>query len=577
MHSFPQLFFYLIIFVTSSACFSKQPNVILIMTDDQGYGDLGCHGNPVLKTPNLDQLHSDSIRLTNYHVSPFCTPTRAALMTGRYPARTGAYRTSSGRSNLHHDEVTMATYFGNAGYKTGLIAKWHLGDNAPCRPQDRGFQHVLWHKGGGIGQAPDYWMNDQFDDVYERNGKYEKFQGYATDVWFQESMAFVEKNRDNPFFLYLATNAPHSPYRVPEKWSAPYREEVTWKSGAEFYGMIANLDHNIGLLRKKLDELNIAKNTIFIFTTDNGTAKGNGGPGGDLKGYRGFNAGMRGQKSTIFEGGHRVPFFIHWPAGDLIGGQDRDNLTAHLDVLPTLAELCELKLNNKRKLDGISFANYLRDSRSGPHREHLIIQLHGGNRFEKKESPWLMSCVLEGDWRLLEGKKLYDVSHDLMQHHDVAGSHPEVVERLRGLYEKFWKSVSPRMTPVCLDIGNPTENPTFLCSQDWYLEKGNPPWNFAEINQRKKITGPWHVNIKRTGKYLFTLRQFPKIADKPLQAIRAKIRIAGEEISKSIPGNASEVEIKLSLKKGETTLETFLYTAEDEVGGAYFTEVEFLK
>jgi len=148
---------------------------------------------------------------------------------------------------------------------------------------------------------------------------------------------------------------------------------------------------------------------------------------------------------------------------------------------------------------------------------------------------------------------------------------------LRGLYEKFWKSVSPRMTPVCLDIGNPTENPTFLCSQDWYLEKGNPPWNFAEINQRKKITGPWHVNIKRTGKYLFTLRQFPKIADKPLQAIRAKIRIAGEEISKSIPGNASEVEIKLSLKKGETTLETFLYTAEDEVGGAYFTEVEFLK
>ena len=205
------------------------------------------------------------------------------------------------------------------GIRTGLVAKWHLGDNAPCRPQDRGFQEVLWHKGGGIGQAPDFWMNDQFDDVYERNGKYEKFTGYATDVWFRESMAFVERNKDSPFFLYLATNAPHSPYKVPEKWAAPYREAVRWKSGAEFYGMITNLDHNVGLLRKKLDQLGLAENTIFIFTTDNGTAKGRGGPGAEEGTFRGFNAGMFGQKSTIWEGGHRVPFF-HSLAGRRIGG-----------------------------------------------------------------------------------------------------------------------------------------------------------------------------------------------------------------------------------------------------------------
>lgn len=564
-------------FYIPALSFGEQPNVILIMTDDQGYGDLSCHGNPILKTPNLDRLHANSIRLTNYHVSPFCTPTRAALMTGRYPARTGAYRTSSGRSNLHHDEITMANYFTDAGYKTGLIAKWHLGDNAPCRPQDRGFQDVLWHKGGGIGQAPDFWGNNQFDDTYERNGKQETFKGYATDVWFKESMTFIEKNQKDPFFLYLATNAPHSPYRVPEKWSAPYRKKVTWKFGAEFYGMIANLDHNIGLLRKLLDELDIAKNTIFIFTTDNGTAKGNGGPGGDLKGYRGFNAGMRGQKSTIFEGGHRVPFFIHWPDGGLMGGQDRKNLTAHLDVLPTLAELCGLKIESKQKLDGKSFANYLGDPLTKPHREHLVIQMHGGARFVKKESPWFMSCVLEGDWRLLEGEKLYDVSNDLMQRQDIANKHPLVVARLRGLYEKFWKSVSVRMSPVCLDLGNPNENPTLLCSQDWRLEIGNPPWNFSEINQYKKITGPWHVNVKQTGKYLFTLRQFPEVAKKTLRAVRAKIRIAGKEMSRPIPSGVNHVQFELSLRNGETTLETFLYTDNDQIGGAYFTEVEYLK
>jgi hypothetical protein len=255
---------------------------------------------------------------------------------------------------------------------------------------------------------------------------------------------------------------------------------------------------------------------------------------------------------------------------------DRGNLSAHLDVLPTLAEYCGLKLNPSIELDGFSFAGHLKNAEAKPHRDHLIVQLHGGTRFSQKEGPWVMSCVIEGKWRLLEGKALYDVSNDLMQRHDISLKHPEVVARLRKLYEAFWGSVSPRMTPVYLDLGNPAENPTILCSQDWRLETGNPPWNFAEINQYKKITGPWYVSVTRAGKYRFTLRQFPKEAGKPLRAVRAKVKIAGEEAEQKIALGAHSVDLELDLPKGETTLETFLYTENNEVGGAYFTKVERL-
>ena len=173
---------------------ASPPNVILILTDDQGYGDLACHGNPILKTPGLDELHAESVRLTDFHVMPFCTPTRASLMTGRSATRTGAYRTSSGRTMMHIDEVTMADVFAASGYATGIFGKWHLGDNYPHRPQDRGFGTTLWHRCGGVGQASDHWGNDYFDDIYERNGEFEQFEGYCTDVWFAGALEFIEMN-----------------------------------------------------------------------------------------------------------------------------------------------------------------------------------------------------------------------------------------------------------------------------------------------------------------------------------------------------------------------------------------------
>lgn len=553
---------------------TTRPNVIVIMTDDQGYGDLSCHGNSVLKTPNIDKLYAESVRLTDFHVSPFCTPTRAALMTGRYPGRTGAYRTSSGRTMMHTDERTVANVFADAGYATGMVGKWHLGDNAPHRPQDRGFQHVVWHRCGGVGQASDYWGNDYFDDTYERNGKFEKFPGYCTDVWFRESLRFIEEPRTKPFFLYLATNAPHGPYRVDSRWAAPYSGKAKWGGGANFYGMIANLDYNLGKLRQRLDELQLADNTILVFMTDNGTANGGNFQGLDSEALDGFNAGMRGKKSSVYEGGHRVPFYIHWPAGGITGGRDVESLAAHIDVLPTLAELCGVNLPARHHLDGVSFAKQLTDAHAPGHRDHLIVQFQGGAHFRQAPQPWNDTCILQKDWRLINGKELYHMRRDPAQRNDIAADHPMIVEQLRKLYQPFWDAVSPRMTPVRIDLGNPAENPTMLCSQDWYLPNGNPPWNFASIRRLPKTTGPWMLNIKTAGRYRLTLRQLPKESGIQVKAVRAKVLIAGQEHSTRVEAGSQGVVFELNLPAGPAELKTYLYDEKNRAGGAYFTEVE---
>ncbi len=578
--TFPRQTFMVLAFLAcaSAAGAGKRPNVILVMTDDQGYGDLGCHGNPVLKTPNLDRLHRESIRFTDFHVSPFCTPTRAALMTGNYPGRTGAYRTSAGRTMMHPDEKTVANLFGTHGYVTGMVGKWHLGDNAPHRPQDRGFQDVVWHRCGGVGQASDYWGNDYFDDTYERNGTFEKFEGYCTDVWFREGLRFIESNRNQPFLLYLALNAPHGPYRVAPEWAKPYQQSATWKNGANFYGMIANIDHNMGLLRKRLSELGLSDNTILVFMTDNGTAAGATFNGLESEALEGYNAGMRGKKSSIYEGGHRVPFFVYWPEGGLTGGRDIDTLAAHIDVLPTLADLCGLSVPHSYQPDGVSLAPLMRDRGETWPCDHLVIQYHGGAHAKSRNGPFKHTVVLTERWRLVNASEqaLYDIETDPAQRRDIAAEHPEVVAQLRAMYQPFWDSVSPRLTPVHIDLGNPAQNPTVLCSQDWFMMGGNPPWNFGAINRLPRVTEPWNVDVKQPGRYRLTLRQFPEEANKPVVAVRARVEIAGQDKECSVEAGTRGVVFELDLPAGKTTLVTYLYDEEDEAGGAYFTEVEAL-
>ena len=567
-----------------STVWAKKPNVIIIMTDDQGYGDLGCHGNPILKTPNLDQLHSESVRFTDFHVSPFCTPTRAALMTGNHPGVTGAYRTSAGRTMLHPSEKTIANHFAENGYKTGMTGKWHLGDNAPHRPQDRGFQDAIWHRCGGVGQASDHWGNDYFDDTYERvrpgsrKGTFEKFDGYCTDVWFREGMRFITNNQNNPFFLYIATNAPHGPYRVDPKLAMPYKRKDV--NNANFFGMIANIDHNLGLLRDHLKDLNLDENTILIFMTDNGTSAGCKFPGLDAQPTLGFNAGMRGRKSSIYEGGHRVPFFLHWPAGGYSKGRDIESLAAHIDILPTLSDLCKLPKPDKRyDVDGLSLSPLLTGKTNNWKRNHLFLQYHGGAYHKFKLGPLTNSVVMTEKWRLVNtsrAQELYDIQSDPSQRNNIASQRPEIIKNLRTAYQSFWQRVSPGLKPVAIDIGDLTENPSVLCSQDWRPETGNPPWNFSSIKKIPKVTHPWLVNILEAGKYRFTLRQWPKEADKPIVGVKAKIKIAGVEKEALIKDGSKEIDFTLSLPSGITELWTYIYNQQGQVGGAYFTEVEKL-
>ena len=570
--------------VCSTQAETQRPNVILVMTDDQGHGDLGCHGNPYLKTPELDKLHDEAVRFTDFHVSPFCTPTRAALMTGNNPGYTGAFRTSAGRSMMHPDEKTVANLFADAGYATGMRGKWHLGDNAPHRPQDRGFQDVVWHRCGGIGQASDFWGNDYFDDTYarvkpgSRVEKLEKFEGYCTDVFFEEGMHFIEENKEKPFFLYLALNAPHGPYHVPPEWAEPYKENKDIPN-ANFYGMIANIDYNMGLLREKLDELGLAENTILIFMTDNGTSAGGKFKGLDSEALVGFNGGMRGKKSSVYDGGHRVPFFVYWPDGGLIGGKDIETLAAHVDVLPTLAELCGIEVGEGYDPDGISLKPLLDGSEELWPRDHLVIQYHGGAYGSAMPpGPLAFSVVLTERWRLVNsnGQFLFDIQADPAERKDVAAEHPEVVKQLRAYYGPFWEKVSPRLTPVRINIGDKGEPKTVLCSQDWYMKKGNPPWNFGMIKKLPRVTAPWMVNVKKAGRYRFTLRQWPAEANRPVIAVKAKIEIAGKEMEMPVEAGSKGVVFEMEIPAGESELVTYLYDEKGRAGGAYFTEVEGL-
>ena len=338
---------------------TKSPNVIIVITDDQGYGDIGYNGNPHLITPNLDKFAGESMRFNNFNVSPVCAPTRSSLLTGRYSLRTGVTDTYNGGAIMSSNEITLAEIFNENNYKTGIFGKWHLGDNYPSRPSDQGFQESLIHLSGGIGQVGDFTnyykgSTSYYDPILWLNNKQEKYNGYCSDVFTDEAIKFIEDNKDNQFFCYLSFNAPHTPLQVPEKYYQMYKDidptninggslEMTEKNildAKKIYGMVTNIDENFGKLINKLDELNIKENTIVIFMTDNGPQQPR------------YVSNLKGLKSQVYNGGIKVPFYLNFPKIHN-EGTDLDFFSAHIDVLPTIAKLCDLPIPNDRKIDGI--------------------------------------------------------------------------------------------------------------------------------------------------------------------------------------------------------------------------------
>jgi len=581
----------------SAAQKTAKPNVLVILTDDQGYGDFACTGNPWLKTPNVDNLYAESTRLTDFHVSPCCAPTRASLLTGHYTNRTGCWHTVGGRSLLYEDETTMADVFQDAGYRTGMFGKWHLGDNYPYRPQDRGFDEVFWHKAGGVGQLPDYWNNDYFNDTYFRKDKPEKTEGYCTDVWFNEAMAFMKNQIDakKPFFTYLATNAPHGPFYVADKYSDLYKN-VEGVVSPYYYGMVANLDENMGRLLQFLEKEGVSENTIVVFLTDNGAVSGGSfvlQKGGFIS--KGYNAGMRGGKISEYEGGHRVPCFIRWPKGGIAKGKDVADLTAQIDLFPTLLELVGIQKPDSVEFDGTS----LKDRLTGKESKEIIRSLVVDNQRVETPVKYKNYAVMRQKWRLVDGTELYDLTVDQEQRNNVADLHPDIVRELAADYEAWWSDIEPATQKIpAIGVCTKDEPVTLISAMDMHpdVDGSQVPWKQEHVRSGLKNTGWYAVNVATSGSYKVRMYRYPQesglsVGDaapatakepgtnvKPYEtgvvmAVSSVRFTFGEQIVEAAVGNGDLTgDVEVYLKAGEQSIRAeFVDTGGNPFSAYYFT------
>jgi len=545
-----------------------RPNVIFIITDDQGYGDIACHDNPILKTPNLDQMARQSVQLDYHHPDPLCSPSQQGLLTGHYASRNCVWHVIQVRHLLDPRAITMADVFSANGYRTGMFGKWHLGDNYPFAPQFRGFDQTLCHRGGGIGELPDYWGNNYIDDCYYRDGQPVRFQGYCSDVFFDQAIRFMEADPGPPFFVYLATNAMHAPHIVPEQYAAPYRNLAIPEDRANFYGMIANFDENMGKLFRRLRELQLDENTMVIFTADHGTAAGFDPATGE-----GYNAGLRGKKGSMYDGGHRVNCFFRWQ-GELPAGKVVDSLTAHVDILPTLIELCGLELDGAIAFDGRSLAPQMRGETEQLAERTLFIHLQ-----PDQPEKWRDCVVMRGSWRLINGTELYDLDSDKAQQRDVSAAHPHVLARLRGEYETWWYSLQkPFSEYVHIPIDAARENPVLLSARDWHPTAGRVPWRQDWIaDPACDANGFWMIDLREAGQYELELRAYPREADLPAGAANARLLVGGAEYASACPESAAGVIFAVELEAGQTRLQTWLGNhREGRARGAYYVYVTAL-
>ena len=549
-----RIIFLLILFISCTKQVEQKPNIILIITDDQGYGDIGYNGNPHIKTPNLDLLATNSMRFNNFYVSPVCAPTRSSLLTGRYSLRTGVTDTYNGGAMMSNDEITLAEILRENNYQTGIFGKWHLGDNYPFRPTDQGFHESLIHLSGGIGQVGDftnYYKGNRsyFDPILWHNNEQKKYEGYCSDIFTDEAIKFIEENKSNQFFCYLSFNAPHTPLQVPDKYYDLYKNvdpsvisesekiSMTEKNvldAKRIYGMVTNIDDNVGKLVSKLKELNIDQNTILIFMTDNGPQQ-----------FR-YVSNLRGLKSSVYNGGIKVPFYLSYPKIH-DAGLDIDNFSAHIDVLPSLLDLCDIETPKNIKIDGKNFLNKSTEERSF-------------FSYWTRKSPELYQnmSLNKGNYKLvgntnydspIERFELFDIDNDPYEMENLIENKKELAIQMKlemdNIYNELINSKNIKNKPRII-IGSEFENPTYLNRNDASGQRG--------IWAQNEIFGFWRIKAL-SGKYNFRF----KFNNLNLTSGQMVIEVGNQVFSKKVEvdDNGYALMENIDLNEGEFDLTPF--------------------
>ena len=578
-------------FAGATADRQGRPNILIILTDDQGLSDLGFYGNPSLETPNLDALAQDSVRLEDFLASPTCSPTRAALMTGQHEFKVGITHTISGRSLLKPGIPTLPEHFQATGYRTAIFGKWHLGETYPSRPQDRGFDEVFIHLGGGIGQTPDYWGNTYFDPHIQHNGNCQATEGYCTAVFSRAAWNWIDQPNPQPWLAYLSLNTPHTPLQIDDQLAQKYLDKGLPESQARFYAMIDDLDREVGALLKKLEDKGLSDNTIVLFMGDNGSAKG--GRPDELE----YNAGLRGTKASPYQGGVRVPCFIRWPAGNIQGGRSVDTLSSISDIFPTLAELAGIPLTSATPTDGRSLVALLDPTMDADWPNRSIVTHVGRWPNGQAESHKHKGSAIRNErFTLVNGKALYDLQNDRAEQHDVSNDYPEAFNTLSKQYDQWWHEVRPLAEDVPpITVGAAAAPISQLTCMDWgasaIADQGNkyPPWNQGYVRslatgeplERIAQFGAWAIDFARTGTYRITLRTLPEEASDAAARLKsgtATLWIGKQAHTQVIPAGTRDVIFEISVEGGVTTLETKIECADQSIiaHGAFYVCIEYI-
>ena len=558
----------------------ERPNVIIILTDDQGYGDFSCHGNPVLETPALDKLYNESIRLNNFHVSPLCTPTRGQLMTGLDAFNNKAATVLTARNLMRRDIVTMPEIFSKNGYVTGIFGKWHLGDIYPDRPMDRGFQKCIWHKGWGLLSEIEY-DNDYYETRYMDSLDIKQSGEYCTNLWFNKAIEWMSgmAKQEKPFFTYLALNSPHGPFFSPIQDFLYYRDKVD-STSACFLGMIRNIDRNMQNLETWLEKSGLKENTLIMFMTDNG------GTGG----VKIYNAGMRDKKGSNYDGGHRAACFIRWPDGKLGHPRTISDASQIQDILPTFIDLLGLNASKDISFDGESLFPILKSGKSMDDR--MFVVQYGGHVKPEKYA----GCVVRDSWRLVGENELYDLSNDPGQERNIASEHPETLNIMKEFYESWWTKTEPGINQfVPVIIGSAYENPVIINSTNWEIAAVNTQWAVALAAGDPKGSVS-HIHVSQQGNYRVELSRWPFHLNREITKAGPENSVGGTKIrsGKAIPveygcvsinngeplistrsTNATFINFEIKLQAGDTTFQAWFKDINGKnLCGAYYVRFE---